>query len=117
LIREYGWIWLTRLKRIRLRRSEALRHVNLDKTGNRPVHEVVLAATGSVVHLKGYGFVKVFKIVAPNGDIDYWATNNLGMTELQRLQFAEFSWAIERCLPPRQPRHTAQGNQPLLHRF
>lgn len=42
LIRGYGWIWLTRLKRIRLRRSKALRHVNLDKTGNRPLHEVFL---------------------------------------------------------------------------
>ena len=95
LIRGYGWIWLTRLKRIRLRRSKALRHVNLDKTGNRPLHEVVLVATGTVVHLKGYGFVKVLKIVAPDGDIDYWATNDLGMGELQRLQFAEFGWASE----------------------
>jgi len=87
LIRAYGWIWLTRLKRNR--------HVNPDNTGNRPLHEVVLAATGTVLHLKGYGFIKVFKIVAPNGDIDYWATNDLGMGELQRLQFAEFGWAIE----------------------
>jgi putative transposase len=87
LIRASGWIWLTRLKRNR--------HVNPDRTGNRPVHEVEIADTGTVVHLKGYGFVKVFKIVAPNGDIDYWATNDLGMGELQRLQFAEFGWAIE----------------------
>jgi hypothetical protein len=40
--------------------------------------------------VKGYSLVKVFKIVAPNGDIDYWATNDLEMGELQRLQFAEF---------------------------
>jgi putative transposase len=39
----------------------------------------------------------VFEIVAPNGDIDYWATNDLGMGELQRLQFDEFGWAIEEC--------------------
>jgi hypothetical protein len=87
LIRGYGWNWLTRLKRNR--------HVNSDKCGNRPLHEVEIAVKGSVVHLKGYGFVKVFKIVAPNGDIDYWATNDLGMGEVQRLQFAEFGWAIE----------------------
>lgn len=87
LIREYGWTWLTRLKRNR--------HVNLDKSGNRPLHQVDVVATGTVVHLKGYGFVKVFKIVAKDGDIDYWATNDLGMGELQRLQFAEFGWSIE----------------------
>lgn len=87
LIRHQGWLWLTRLKRNR--------HVNPDKTGNRPLKEVAIAATGTVVHLKGYGFVKVFKIVTPNGDIDYWATNDLNLGELQRLQFAEFAWAIE----------------------
>jgi hypothetical protein len=83
LIRRYDWIWLTRLKRNR--------HVNPDQTGNRPLGEVDIAATGTVVHLKGYGFIKVFKIVAPNGDIDYWATNDLNLGELQRLQLAEES--------------------------
>jgi hypothetical protein len=83
----YGWTWLTRLKRNRL--------VNPDHTGNRPLYEVELAATGTVVHLKGYGFIKVFKIVAPDGDIDYWATSDLQMSSLQRLQYAKFEWAIE----------------------
>jgi putative transposase len=87
LIRAYGWTWLTRLKRNRL--------VNPDRTGNRPLYETELAATGTVVHLKGYGFIKVFKIVAPDGDIDYWATNDLEMSHLKRLQYAEFEWTIE----------------------
>jgi len=87
LIRSYGWIWLTRLKRNR--------HVNPNNTGNRPLAEAAISSTGTVVHLKGYGFVKVFKIVTPDGDIDYWATNNLNLGELQRLQFAEFAWLIE----------------------
>lgn len=86
-VRTHKWNWVTRFKRNR--------HVNLDGKGNRSLSEVEVKATGTVVHLKGYGFVKVFKIVAPNGDIDYWATNTLGLGELQRLQFAEFSWAIE----------------------
>jgi hypothetical protein len=59
------------------------------------VCEANISASGTVVHLKGYGFVKVFKIVTPDGDIDYWATNDLNLVELQRLQFAEFAWAIE----------------------
>jgi len=87
LVRSYSWVWLTRLKRNR--------HVNPDNTGNRPVCEVDISPTGTVVHLKGYGFVKVFKIVAPDGDIDYWATNHLNLGELQRLQWSEFAWAIE----------------------
>jgi hypothetical protein len=87
LIRTYDWIWLTRLKRNR--------QVNPDNTSNRPLWEVEIVSAGTVVHLKGYGFVKVFKIVAPNGDIDYWATNDLKLSELKRLQWAEFGWAIE----------------------
>jgi hypothetical protein len=87
LIRSYHWTWLTRLKRNR--------QVNPDGTGNRPISEVEIAAGGIVVHLKGYGFIKVFKIVAPNGDIDYWATNDLEMSQLRRLQLAEFAWSIE----------------------
>lgn len=66
--------------------------------------------SGTVVHLKGYGFIRVFKIVAPDGDIDavnaasggflrknvdYWATNDLQMSPLQRQQWAEFEWSIE----------------------
>ena len=39
--------------------------------------------------------IRVFKIVAPDGDIDYWATDDLEMSELQRLQWAEFEWSIE----------------------
>lgn len=81
-IRAHGSIWLTRLKRNP--------HVNPDNTGNRPVCKVNIASTGRVVHLKGYGFVEVVN-VTPKGDIDYWATDNLNLSELQRLQFAEFA--------------------------
>jgi hypothetical protein len=82
-IRGYGWLWLTRLKRNRL--------VNPDDTGNLPLYQVELNAAGTIVHLKGYGMVKVFKIVTPDGDIDEWATNDLNLPELQRLQWAEES--------------------------
>lgn len=62
-----------------------------------PLCEVELASSGTLVHLKGYGygFVKVFRIVTPDGDLDYWATNDIHLSELKRLQFAEFGWAIE----------------------
>lgn len=87
LLREFGWTWLTRLKSNRL--------VNRDRQGTRPLFRTEIAATGTEVWLPGYGLVKVFKIVAPDGDIAYWATSDLGMTDLVRQQYAEYSWAIE----------------------
>jgi putative transposase len=39
--------------------------------------------------------VKVFKIVAPDGDIGYWASSDLSMTDLERQHLAECSWTIE----------------------
>jgi len=87
LLRELGWTWLTRLKANRL--------VNKDRQGTRPLSRTEVAATGTEVWLQGYGLVKVFKIVAPDGDIAYWATSDLGMTDLTRLQYGESSWAIE----------------------
>ena len=83
-IHSYGWLWLTRLKRNRL--------VNPDGMGNRPLYQVELTASGTIVHLKGYGMVKVFKIVTPDGDIDYWTTNDLTMQELKRLGLTQESF-------------------------
>lgn len=83
----YRWTFLTRLKVNRL--------VSLDRGGHRPVSDLLIAAAGTVVHLQGFGLVKVFRIVAPDGDTQHWATNDLRMDELVRLGFAEQSWAIE----------------------
>ena len=87
LIRSCGWVWLTRLKSNRL--------VNLNHRGTRALKDTAVAATGTEVWLPGYGLVKVFGIAAPDGSTAYWATNDPGMTDLTRLQFAVSSWAIE----------------------
>jgi putative transposase len=87
LIRDFGWIWLTRLKQNR--------QVNPDRTGNRVIAEMELAESGRIVHLKEYGLIKVFKIVAPDGDQEYWATNDLQMGELTRVKYAGEAWTIE----------------------
>lgn len=86
-IRSFGWRWLTRLK--------TNRKVNLDRQGLRAVGDTPIAAGGTVVHLEGYGLIRVFKIVSRDGDIEHWATNDLAMDELARLRYAEWSWAIE----------------------
>ena len=87
LIDHHGWRWLTRLKRNRL--------VNPEGSGNRAIREIDIGAQGRVVHLKEYGMIRVFKIAAPDGDIDYWATNDLKMDERQRLRWTDFEWSIE----------------------
>lgn len=87
LVRSLGWVWLTRLKSNRL--------VNKDRTGTRALKDTAIAATGTEVWLPGFGLVKVFGIAAPDGGTAYWATNDLGMTDLTRVQLADFSWAVE----------------------
>ncbi len=86
-IRDCGWVWLTQLK--------SNRQVNPEGQGLQPISQVELRASGSLIHLKGYGLIQVFKLVAPDGSSEYWATNDLQMSELARLRYAENAWAIE----------------------
>ncbi len=81
------WRWLTQLPSNRL--------VNPEGKGHQPLDQVALSEFGTRIYLKGYGFIQVFKLVATNGDIEYWATSDLAMTDLQRLRFAELGWMIE----------------------
>jgi putative transposase len=87
LIRSYQWIWVTRLK--------SNRKVNPDRTGLRAVSEVEVTESGRVVWLEGYGLVRVFKVVATDGDVEVWATNHIEMSELERVKWAGYSWTIE----------------------
>lgn len=92
-VRAYGWSWLTRLKRDR--------QVNPDGTGNRALEQCEIAEEGSQVHLRGYGFVRVFRIAPPHGstedseDVEYWATSEVEMQEATRQHYAHISWGIE----------------------
>lgn len=86
-LKALAWPWLTRLK--------ANRRVNPDRTGLRAVAACAIAATGTVVHLEGYGLIKVFRIEAKDGTTEHWATSNLQMNELERLCLADASWRIE----------------------
>jgi len=86
-IRNLDWVWVTQLRENR--------QVNLDLTGNKAVKDVALTSEGSIVHLKAYGLVKVFRIVATNGDTTYWATNDLSMSNMTRQSIAEQRWMIE----------------------
>lgn len=83
----YGWTWLTQLKSNRL--------VSLDSSGNRPLAETLIGRTGSMVHLKGYGWVQVFKVAVPHGGIEFWATNDLTMRLESLAEYVARLWHIE----------------------
>src|SRR2546423_3704605 len=86
-IRAFQWVWLTRLKENRL--------VNPDRQGVAAISQIAIGEDGRIVHLPGYGLIRVFKIVATDGDIEYWATNDLQMSELTRIKYANYAWTIE----------------------
>ena len=87
LVRSLDWHWLTRLK--------SNRQVNPDGQGNRAVSECDMSTDGTVVHLKGYGMVQVFRIDTTDGDTEYWATDVLTMTAEEREREASKVWTIE----------------------
>jgi putative transposase len=86
-VRDHGWLWLTRLKGNRLVTPADRRKRSLD--------EVAISGGGTIVHLQGYGLIRVFRIDAKDGVADYWATNDLMMDEGRRQGYAETSFAIE----------------------
>jgi hypothetical protein len=69
--------------------------VDPDRSGNRPVEEVEVPPEGCVVHLKGYGMVKVFRAFSKDGDAEYWATDDLEMLEEEREALPSQGWGIE----------------------
>ena len=87
LIRLLGWRRTTRLKDNRL--------INPDRSGNIAVSQADICEQGDIVHLKGYGMIKIFRIVRTDDDAEYRATNDLKMNELERLKHSEISWMIE----------------------
>jgi hypothetical protein len=87
LVRSLGWHWLTQLKENR--------EVSTDRSGNRAISDIFIPSQGLVVHLKGYGWIKVFRTVAKNGDAEYWATSRLDMTIEQAAWYALDAWQIE----------------------
>jgi putative transposase len=87
LIRSLNWHWCTRLKSNRL--------VDPDHSHNRPVSEIDIPPEGRVVHLRQYGFIKVFRIIHSDKDPEHWATDILDASESDRKSFKDLGWNIE----------------------
>ena len=86
-IRHYGWRWVTRLK--------ANRQVTPEDGITRTLDEVAFGPGGQVVHLRGYGLIRVFRTDDPDGVAGYWASSDLGLEPGMRQHYAELSFAIE----------------------
>jgi putative transposase len=86
-VRDHGWAWLTRLK--------GNRQVTPEDRVPRTLDEVAFAESGVVIHLRGYGMIRVFRIGAPDGAAEYWATGDLGLEPGMRRHYAEVGFAIE----------------------
>lgn len=87
LVRGFGWDWLTRLK--------SNRQVSLRPGEQQAVSDLDIPAAGLIVHLRGYGPIRVFRIAAPDGSTNYWATNRVQMTEGERQVLANRAWLVE----------------------
>jgi putative transposase len=86
-IRQLHWRWLTRLKRNR--------RVNPDGLGNVLLDTLSLGPEGQVVHLQGYGFIKVFQTVGQDGDVEYWASSELAWGAGEREDLSRQARSIE----------------------
>ena len=86
-LRSLNWHWLTQLK--------SNREVSIDRMGNRAICEIFIPVQGRLVHLKGYGWIKVFRTVGTNGDAEYWATSKLEMSLEEAAFYALDAWQVE----------------------
>ena len=84
-LRPLGWAWLTRL--------QSHRQVSPDRSGNVAIRDFEILPQGRQVHLRGYGFVRVFRTVADHGYSAYWASSDLNLTPARRQELALQAWA------------------------
>jgi hypothetical protein len=90
ITKELGWHFFCRLKENRLVNPTGM------KKGNKPVSDIQeIPPEGIVVHLKAFGMIRVFKTVSQKGDVEYWATDDLGMNSEKSEELSGVGWGIE----------------------
>ena len=87
LIRSLGWTFIGGIHKDR--------HVSLVPREHRRVDSLTIPKNGLICHLKGFGQVKIFKIVRAKTDIDYIATNDVSLTFPDIRNAAARRWKIE----------------------
>jgi len=83
-VRSHGWDWVMGLKSNRLVNAP---HIQLCKLN--------IPDEGLKVHLKGYGWIKVFRFAGKNDRTDYVGTSRLDSTKEQIKSYFERRWSIE----------------------
>jgi len=83
-VRSHGWDWVMGLRSNRLVNKP---HIQL--------RELDIPDAGLTVHLKGYGWVKVFRFEGKNGRTDYIGTSRLDLTREQVKAYFGRRWSIE----------------------
>ncbi len=83
-IRSHGWHWVMGLKKNRLVNKPHIQLCALD-----------IPDKGLTVHLKGYGFIKVFRFEAKNGRTDYIGTSLIDLTRDKIKSYFGRRWSIE----------------------
>lgn len=83
-IRSHGWDWVMGLRSNRLVNKP---HVQIST--------LFIPPEGLIVYLKGYGKIRLFRLVTKHGRTDYLGTSDLGATEESIRAFFERRWSIE----------------------
>jgi len=83
-VRSHGWNWVMGLKSNRLVGKPHIQIGQLD-----------IPDEGLKVHLKGYGWIKVFRFEGKNSRTDYIGTSQLDLTREQVKSHFERRWSIE----------------------
>jgi hypothetical protein len=83
-VRSHGWDWVMGLKSNRLVNKPHIQICHLD-----------IPDEGLKVHLKGYGWIKVFRFEGKNARTDYVGTSRLDSTKEQIKSYFERRWSIE----------------------
>ena len=88
LCRSLGWHFLTRLK--------ANRQIRVGASQLQAVSDAGLTGgDGTIVWLKGFGEIKVFRVRVTDDASEYWATSLTEMTAEKRESQAKSAWCIE----------------------
>ena len=83
LIRDFGWVWVMGLRKNRIvNKGISLETLSIPEEGLK-------------VHLRGYGWITVFRFVAKNGRTDYVGTNLENPTSKEVKDLVGRRWNIE----------------------
>jgi hypothetical protein len=93
--------WYSSLKNLKAVRSHGwdcvmgLRSNRLVGKPHQQLKVLVIPGEGLVTHLKGYGWIRVFRFVAKNGRTDYVGTSRTDLSREQVKTYFERRWSVE----------------------